>query len=120
MALGMLVGQQFGHLSGALRQRGQIDDDGRGAFTATAQRFQQRDAVIAAFGVCGLEHVAGHAVGQLQDLTRVAVVNLQDSGAARSLDANALEAEVLLVRSVVDALRIVVEQQQAVGGRSTI
>ena len=52
----------------------------------------------------------------MKDLPRVAVVDLEDGGAPLRLDAHALEAEILLLRAFVDALRVVVQHEQAVGG----
>ena len=46
VALGVLVGQQFGNLGGALGQAGQIDDDGLRPFAPAAQGGEQGDAVF--------------------------------------------------------------------------
>ena len=91
-----------------------MDDDGLGAVAAAAHGFDEGDAVVVA--VFGGEQVARDGVGGLQDLPRVAVVDLEDGGAALGLDAHAFEAEVLFAAALVDALRVVVQHQQAVGG----
>ena len=46
----------------------------------------------------------------------VAVVDFQNGGAALRLHAHAFEAELFRARTFVNALRIVVQQEQAVGG----
>jgi hypothetical protein len=63
------------------------------------------------------QQFGGDEAGGLQDLARVAVVDLQDGGAALRLHAHALEAELLVACAFIDALCIVVQKQQAVGGR---
>ena len=52
----------------------------------------------------------------MQYLAGVGVVDLQDGGAPLRLYAYALEAELFAARAFVNALRIVVQHQQAVGG----
>jgi hypothetical protein len=64
-----------------------------------------------------LEQFAGDAAGQFEDFLRVAVVDLEDGGAALGLDAEALEAEFAALFAAVDGLGVVVEDEQRVGAR---
>jgi hypothetical protein len=80
---------------GGLRpQAGQLDQSRRVAVAAGGNRRQARHAVVvrrrrrAAF--------AGEAGGEVQDFAGVAVIHLEDGGAALGADAHALEAEVAL------------------------
>src|SRR5690606_848192 len=66
--------------------------------------------------VFGGQQVGGHEAGGLQNLPRVAVVDLEDGGAPLRLNAHALEAELFAAAALVDALRVVVQHEQAVGG----
>src|SRR5258706_16454919 len=67
--------------------------------------------------VLGLEEVARNHAGGLKNLSSVSVVDLQNGCSSLGLDAHALEAELTRVLALIDALRIVVEQQETVGVR---
>lgn len=68
----------------------------------------------------GFEQFAGDAAGQFGDFLRVAIVDLEDGGAALGLDAEALEVEFAALFAAVDGLGVVVEDEQRVGARLTI
>ena len=106
--------QQLGHLEGLIAQTGQAHHHRRRAFAPIADGPDQRNAVIVL--VLGRQQVGRDQVGGLQNLLGVAVVDLQDGGAPLRLHPHALEAELLGALAFVNALRIVIQQQEAVGG----
>ena len=65
----------------------------------------------------GFEQFAGDAAGQFEDFLGVAVIDLEDGGAALGLDAEALEAEFVVPSIAVDGLGVVVEDEQRIGVR---
>jgi energy-coupling factor transporter ATP-binding protein EcfA2 len=111
-----LVGgaEQFNDLHGLGPQRGQADNDGGFAIAPAAHRPDHGDAVFVF--VFGGEQVGGDQAGCLQHLACVASVDLQNGGAPLGLNTHAFEAKLLAAAALVDALRIVAEHEQAVGG----
>ena len=108
------VAQFVGNGKGFVAQCGQAKDQRRLALASAADGLKQRNAVVVF--VVRSEQVGRHQAGGLQYLFGVAVVDLQDGGAALRLHAHTLEAELFAARAFVNALRVVVKQQQAVGG----
>jgi len=106
--------QQLGHARGFGPQAGQADDERRFAVAPAAHGLEHGDAVFVF--IFGGQQISGHEAGGLQNLPRVAVVDLEDGGAPLRLDAHALEAELFAAAAFVDALRVVVQHEQAVGG----
>jgi len=71
-----------------------------GAVVAGADGGDERHAVFVRG--TGLEQVAGDAAGEFEHFLRVAVVDLEDGGAALGLDAEALEADLAALVAAVD------------------
>lgn len=108
------AGQVVGYGKCLFAQGGQLDDDGGLPLAPAAHGFEQGDAVV--IHLVRRQQVRRNEAGGVQYLAGVAVVDLQDGGAALCLNAHALEAELLASRPFINALRIIKKHQQAVGG----
>ena len=105
--------QQLGDLGGFIPQARQAHDQRLLPFAAAADGLHQRHTVLI-LGI-GLQELGGDAVGDLQNLPGVAVVDLENGRAPRGLDSHALEAEATRLALAIDVLGAVVQDQQAVG-----
>lgn len=90
----------------------QLQQERRWAVALRALGRDQRHRVVV--GLLRAHHVLGKGVRHLQHLGGVAVVELEDGGAALGLDAQAFEAEAAAAGAV-DGLGVIVENEQGVG-----
>ena len=93
MAFLVGVAQLVGNGKCFFAQAGQFDEDGRLPFAATADGLGQWNAVVVF--IVGRQQVRRNQAGGLQNLPGVAVVDLQDRGAALCLNADAFKAELV-------------------------
>lgn len=90
-------------------------DDGGGLALAPAAHGSERGDTVVVLVVCR-HQVCGDQTGGVQYLPHVAVVDLEEGDAPLLPDAHAFEAERFAARAFVNALRIVVRREQAIGG----